>query len=85
MSHEIDQVSKTSISLRFIAVFHVKNDRLDAADFIFFFDFIHVVLRHLLGPICICMPRCYATELGYNTSIKDFLNNFSLQLTLKQQ
>ncbi len=38
MSHEIDQVSKTSISLRFIAVFHVKNDRLDAADFIFCFS-----------------------------------------------
>ncbi len=35
MSQEIDQfrVSKTSISLRFIAVFGVKNDRLDATDF----------------------------------------------------
>ncbi len=34
------------------------------------------------------MPRRYATELGYNTSIKDFkdfLNNLSLQLTLKQK
>ncbi len=33
MSHEIDRVSKTSISLCFIAVFYVKNDRLDATDF----------------------------------------------------
>ncbi len=41
MPHEIDQlrVSKISISLRVIAVFRVKNNRLDATDCCFFGGF----------------------------------------------